>query len=168
MNMDDYYNGTGDGGGGFCGLLLAMLLGGLVCALLGSCRTKYVSVPEYHREYVHRTDTFINTDTLKEKEWVTIKEVDSVQLAALGLQLKNIKNAYLVERNKNRDRNSNRTIIRTDTIIKADSVRVPYPVVTNRVSPKDKIYYAAMGIAALVFIVLLYRLVIWLRARSLI
>lgn len=168
MNMDDYYNGTGDGGGGFCGLLLAMLLGGLVCALLGSCRTKYVSVPEYHREYVHRTDTLLRTDTVREKEWMTVREVDSAQMAELGLQLRGLKNAYLIERNRNRERSSDRHTVRADTIIKADSVRVPYPVVTNRVSLKDKIYYAAMGIAALVFIVLLYRLVIWLRARSLI
>lgn len=50
-----------------------------------------------------------------------------------------------------RESSSDRYRVLTDTIIKADSVRVPYPVVTNRVSPKDKIYYAAMGIAALVF-----------------
>lgn len=143
-----------------------MLPGGLVCALLGSCRTKYVSVPEYHREYAHRTDTLLRTDTVMEREWMTVREVDSAQLAEMGLQLRGLKNAYLVERN--REMSSHRYTVRADTIIKADSVHVPYPVVTNRVSPKDKIYYAAMGIAALVFIVLLYRLVIWLRARSMI
>ena len=164
--MDDYYNG--DGGGGFCGLLLAMLLGGLVCALLGSCRTKYVSVPEYHREYVHRTDTLLRTDTVREREWMTVREVDSAQLAEMGLQLSWLKRAYLVERNRHRESSSDRYRVRTDTVIMADSIPVPYPVVTNRVLFKDKIYYAAMGIAALVFIVLLYRLVIWLRARGMI
>lgn len=115
-----------------------MLLGGLVCALLGSCRTKYVSVPEYHREYVHRTDNLLRTDTVREREWMTVREVDSAQLAEMGLQLRGLKNAYLVERNRNSERSSDRYTVCADTIIKADSVRVPYPVVTNRVSPRTR------------------------------
>lgn len=152
--------------GGCLRMIMGVVLACIIFIMLGSCRTKYVSVPEYHKEYIHRTDTFISTDTLKEKEWVTIKEVDSVQLATLGLQLKNIKNAYLVERNKNRDRYSNRTIIRTDTILKSDSIRVPYPVVTNKIRFKDKMYYSVIGIVIISFIVLLYKLIRWLRARS--
>lgn len=154
--------------GGYLRMIMGAVLACIICTMLGGCRTKYVSVPEYHKEYIHSTDSFFSTDTLKEKEWVTIKEVDSVQLAALGVQLKNIKNAYLVERNKNRDRYSDRTIIRTDTILKSDSIRVPYPVITNKIPFKDKIYYSVIGIAITFFIVLLYKLIRWLRARSII
>lgn len=100
----------------------------LVLMMLHGCRTKYVSVPEYHKEYINRTDSFFHTDTIKEKEWITIKEVDSAQLAKLGVQLRNIKNAYLIERNRNRERNNTTLKAKTDTVIKTDSIRVPYPI----------------------------------------
>lgn len=100
----------------------------LALLLISGCKTKYVTVPEYHKEYISRTDSFFHTDTIREKEWMTIKEVDSMQLAELGLQLRNIKTAYLIERNRNRERNNVTTSIKTDTIFKADSVSVPYPV----------------------------------------
>ena len=112
-------------------LLLWTLLGATTIAMmlmLHGCRTKYVSVPEYHKEYINRTDSFFHTDTIKEEEWMTIKEVDSVQLAKLGVQLRNIKNAYLIERNRNRERNNTTLKAKTDTVIKTDSIRVPYHV----------------------------------------
>ncbi len=111
-------------------ITLAFLLAAafIVLMMLQGCRTKYVSVPEYHKEYINRTDSFFHTDTIKEKEWITIKEVDSAQLAKLGVQLRNIKNAYLIERNRNRERNNTTLKAKTDTVIKTDSIRVPYPI----------------------------------------
>lgn len=112
-------------------LLLWALLGATTIAMmmmLHGCKTKYVSVPEYHKEYINRTDSFFHTDTIKEKEWMTIREVDSAQLAELGVYLKNIKNAYLIERNKDKERNHVTLKANRDTVIKTDSVRVPYPV----------------------------------------
>lgn len=37
---------------------------GLIMVCLVSCRTKYVSVPEYHTEYKVRTDSFIKRDSV--------------------------------------------------------------------------------------------------------
>lgn len=99
-----------------------------IVLILTGCKTKYVSVPEYHKEYVSRTDSFFHTDTILEKEWMTIKEVDSTQLAELGIQLRSIRSAYLIERNKNRERSNTTLSAKTDTIFKTDSVSVPYPV----------------------------------------
>lgn len=128
---------------------IGLLWGLLLCALLstlGGCKTKYVSVPEYHKEYVSRTDSFFHTDTIKEKEWMTIKEVDSTQLAELGIQLKNIKSAYLIERNKNRERSNTTLSAKTDTIFKTDSIRVPYPV-EKKLSHWQKLKMDVGGIA---------------------
>ena len=41
------------------GMVLLLLL-----AMLTSCKTRYVTVPEYHKEYINRTDTFLRSDTL--------------------------------------------------------------------------------------------------------
>ena len=107
------------------GLALVIVL--TVLWMLAGCKTRYVSVPEYHTVYRHNTDTFIHLDTVREKEWMTIKEVDSTQLAAMGIVLQNIKKAYLIERNKNREKSEYKLMAKTDTIFKTDSIRVPYP-----------------------------------------
>lgn len=149
-------------------LLLWTLLGATTIAMmlmLHGCRTKYVSVPEYHKEYVNRTDSFFHTDTIKEKEWITIKEVDSAQLAKLGVQLKNIKNAYLIERNRNRERNNTTLKAKTDTVIKTDSIRVPYPVerkLNKWESLKMEVGGWAIGVLSVVLLAVIGYIVLWL------
>ena len=86
---------------------------GLIEVCLVSCRTKYVSVPEYHTEYKVRTDSFIKRDSV----WVH----DSVSVWMKGdtvfkEKLKKVYNDHYIYTNK------------TDTVMKTDSVRVPFPV----------------------------------------
>ena len=149
-------------------LLLWTLLGATTIAMmlmLQGCRTKYVSVPEYHKEYINRTDSFFHTDTIKEEEWMTIKEVDSVQLAKLGVQLRNIKNAYLIERNRNRERNNTTLKAKTDTVLKTDSIRVPYPVerkLNKWESLKMEVGGWAIGGLSVVLLAVIGYAVLWL------
>lgn len=140
----------------------------LVLMMLQGCRTKYVSVPEYHKEYINRTDSFFHTDTIKEEEWMTIKEVDSVQLAKLGVQLRNIKNAYLIERNRNRERNNTTLKTKTDTVLKVDSLRVPYPIerkLNKWENLKMEVGGWAIGGFSAVVIALIAYIVTWLVRR---
>ena len=149
-------------------LLLWTLLGATTIAMmvmLHGCKTKYVSVPEYHKEYINRTDSFFHTDTIKEKEWMTIKEVDSAQLAILGVQLRNIKNAYLIERNRNRERNNTTLKAKTDTVIKTDSIRVPYPIerkLNKWESLKMEVGGWAIGVLSVVLLAVIGYAVLWL------
>lgn len=47
----------------------------LLLAMLASCKTtRYVSVPEYHKEYINRTDTFLRSDTLFRLDSVVIRQ----------------------------------------------------------------------------------------------
>ena len=78
-----------------------------------SCKTKYVAVPEYHKEYINRTDTFLRSDTLF--------RLDSVVVRMRG-------DTTVIEKIRWQNRFVNVYKIKTDTIIKTDSVRVPYPV----------------------------------------
>lgn len=148
-------------------ITLAFLLAAafIILMMLQGCRTKYVSVPEYHKEYINRTDSFFHTDTIKEEEWMTIKEVDSVQLAKLGVQLRNIKNAYLIERNRNRERNNTTLKAKTDTVIKTDSIRVPYPVeqkLNKWESLKMEVGGWAIGVLSVVLLAVIGYIVLWL------
>lgn len=86
----------------------------LLLAMLASCKTtRYVSVPEYHKEYINRTDTFLRSDTLF--------RLDSVVIRQQG-------DTTVIEKIRWQNRFVNVYKVKTDTIIKADSVRVPYPV----------------------------------------
>ena len=78
-----------------------------------SCRTKYVSVPEYHTEYITKTDSFTQRDSIFVK--------DSIYMWMQGDTIYKEKFS-VIYKDKWRDR------YLCDTVIKTDSVRVPYPV----------------------------------------
>ena len=85
----------------------------LLLAMLASCKTKYVTVPEYHKEYINRTDTFLRSDTLF--------RLDSVVIRQQG-------DTTVIEKIRWQNRFVNVYKVKTDTIMKSDSIRVPYPV----------------------------------------
>lgn len=97
--------------------------------LLYSCHSiKYVPVETVKTEYVHQTDTVEKTDSVIETQWMTIKEVDSTELARLGIQLKNITHAYVIEHNKVKELQQLEREVKIDTVYKAVEIQVPYPV----------------------------------------
>ncbi len=108
-------------------LSILLVLSWLLC-LMG-CRTvKFVPVPEYHTLYKTRVDTVQRWDSVRDVQWMTVREVDSAQLAALGIQIKGLKNALLIERNKLLQKMSNEKTHKIDTVMQRDSIPVPYPV----------------------------------------
>lgn len=80
---------------------------------LGSCKTKYVSVPEIHTEYITRVDTTVIMDSVYQR--------DSVYVERNGDTLYVNKTLY-------RDRYHNIYNVKNDTVVKRDSVNVAYPV----------------------------------------
>ena len=106
--------------------LLVMVL--TLLSLAGCKTVKFVPVPEYHTLYKTRVDTVQRWDSVRDVQWMTVREVDSTQLAALGIQIKGLKNALLIERNKLLQKISNEKTHKVDTIMQRDSIPVPYPV----------------------------------------
>ena len=154
----DYYNEPWGGNedlhkDGCLSTLFLWLAAGLVCALIGSCKTKYVSVPEYHEVTVNHHDTLNTRDSIYQK--------DSVYIWMQGDTIWKEKYSILYK-DKWRER-----IVYRDSI-KVDSVRVPYPVVTNKVRWQDKLAYVGIGVIVCSIIIGLFKLARWLRARSLI
>lgn len=85
----------------------------LFVLMLQGCRTKYVSVPEYHNVYVTKHDTLTKHDSVYQKEFVDrFVKGDTVFLTKIKVDYR-YKNIY-------------KTLYRDS--IKTDSVRVPYPV----------------------------------------
>ena len=136
---------------------------GMVLTLLSltGCKTvKFVPVPEYHTLYKTRVDTVQRLDSVRDVQWMTVREVDSAQLAALGIQIKGLKNALLIERNKLLQQISNEKTHKVDTIMQRDSIPVPYPVekpLTKWQRWKMDAGGWAMGVAAVLVILVILK-----------
>ncbi len=116
-------------------------------SVLSACKTKYVSVPEYHTEYICRTDSFIKTDSVYFK--------DSVFIIQRGDTVYYNKVVY-------KDRFRDVFKFKTDTVLKTDSVRIPYPVIRELSKSERRLisigkYCIAIFAAALGAFVLWYR-----------
>ena len=97
---------------------------------------------------------------MRDVQWMTVREVDSTQLAALGIQIKGLKNALLIERNKLLQKMSNEKTHKIDTIMQLDSIRVPYPVekqLTKWQRWKMDMGGWAMGVAAVLIILVILK-----------
>lgn len=91
----------------------ALLVITVCVACCTSCKTKYVTVPEYHTRYAHNTDTFLRSDTMFVR--------DSVIIRMQG-------DTTIVEKIRWRDRVIKVYKTKMDSVIQRDSIRVPYPV----------------------------------------
>lgn len=114
-----------------------MVFAGLV---LGGCKTKYVSVPEIHTEYITRVDTTVRKDIVYLK--------DSVYVERKGDTLYVNKTLY-------RDRYHNIYKVKKDTVVKRDSVNVAYPV-EKEMSSRERLFVAMGKFSAALVIALLF------------
>lgn len=117
----------------------------MAAGILASCKTKtqIVTVPEYHKEYIVRSDT--------------IARVDSVLLHD-SVFVYNVGDTIVVNKVAYRDRVRNVYKTRTDTIVKTDSVRVPYPVEKQLTKAQQR--YVTIGKCAIAAFAILAMLAI--------
>lgn len=104
----------------------------LVLLLLFSCSPRVVSVPEYHSEYVVRTDTFLRLDSV----YVGEKEV-----------LKTVGESVFVDRYHTVYRDRWRERVLRDTLLRHDSIRVAVEV-PGKVGLRAKARYGIAGVLA--------------------
>jgi hypothetical protein len=137
-------------------VIVAVILGLLLCALLSSCTTtKYVTVPEVHEHWHHSTDTIHKTDSIIDRQTTTIREVDSATMARYGIQLKDMQRAWLIETNRLQRELSELRQSHTDTIHERDSI--PYPVEVTKEVPAPLTWWqqARLHLANIVLYLLL-------------
>lgn len=135
-------------------VLQGLCWGVIICALISMCcscsHTKYVTVPEYHTQYVNKIDSIQVHDTLVHEKQTIIKELDSLALAEFGIALEGQQKAFMVQINDLKCQvNSQKEVIR-DTVIRRDSI--PYPVVQEVV--KYKVDRAGWYVALFLFVCL--------------
>ena len=112
------------------GILVAIIVALLICALFGSCTTtKYVPVTEHHTEHHWHTDSVRERDSTHTERETVIRELDSAAMARYGIQMQANQRAWLVLQREmeNRLRELEHRSAKRDTV--RDSVPVPYPVI---------------------------------------
>ena len=127
-------------------IAILLILVGLV---LGGCKTKYVSVPEIHTEYITRVDTTVRKDSVYQR--------DSVYVERKG-------DTMYVNKTLYRDRYHNIYKVKTDTIVKRDSVNVAYPV-EKEMSRSERLFVAMGKFFAALLIALLFMIGVKLYKR---
>lgn len=122
----------------------------LFVLILQGCRTKYVSVPEYHNVYVNKHDTLTKHDSVYQKEFVDrYVKGDTVFLTNTKVDYR-YKNLY-------------KTLYRDS--IKTDSVRVPYPVekkLSRWQGLKMEVGGWAIGVLSVVVLGAIVYIIMWL------
>ena len=138
---EDRYDNTG-----CCGPTLAFCFIAAII-LLSSCKSvQYVPVETTHVEHYHHTDTVKERDSVIVEKTTTIKEADNEILAKYGLQLKNNEKAILILSNEFQKLVSEKQESKIDTIIKVDSIQVPYPI-EKKLSKWEQVKMDLGGIA---------------------
>ena len=128
----------------------------LTALLLAGCvSTRYVPVETVRTEYTHNTDTVIQTDTVKSEKETIIREVnagDSTMLAEMGIKLKDNERLLIMMQKQLNEAKSHHYESKTDTIIKTETISVPYPV------EKELTWYqkvAISGFSKIMFLLLI-------------
>ena len=107
--------------GGLLKVAMLVIAAIITIAFLAGCKTKYVTVPEYHETYVSRTDTVWKTDSVKDVQISIIQEGDSAYLHKIGI-INPPEKAYLIQNSQNKEVSKSLIEHTTDTILKVDSV----------------------------------------------
>jgi uncharacterized BrkB/YihY/UPF0761 family membrane protein len=123
----------------------------MMIILFNSCSPKVIYVPEYHTEYITKTDSVVKIDSVHVKDSVIIKQAgDTIEIDRWHTEYK--------------DRWRERVVV--DSIIKVDSVSVPYPV-EKKLSKWQQAKVDWGGWAMLIVVVLIFLfLFIALRRRG--
>ena len=155
MTEQEYYQQVWQESRHGCGgLTAALFIIIAMLALLTGCRTQYVSVPEYHTEYIVKHDSV----TLRDSIW----QHDSVYVERSG-------DTLLVEKWRTKYQLVYRDVVKIDSFIKTDSIRAPYPVerALNRWE-QFKMDYGAVsfGVSLAAIIALVVFIILWLRRKS--
>ena len=121
-------------------------IGFIVAFTLSGCKTKYVTVPEYHNVYVDKHDTLLLRDSIFEK--------DSVWMMIKGDTITTFRTKILY-----RDRWRDKIVYRDS--LRVDSIRVPYPV-ERKLNKWEKFKMEVGGIGAGCMLLVVVGAALWL------
>ena len=126
-------------------LVIIIILGLLV---LTGCKTKYMTVPEYHKEYIGKIDSILKHDIIYVKDSVFVKQKGDTVFLNKVSYCDVYHNIYKVKH---------------DSIIKRDSI--PFPVVRELTKNEQRlISIGKYSIAVIVTLIVIF-VIYWYRNK---
>ena len=150
------------------GMIGAIIVALLICALFGSCTTtKYVPVTEQHTEHHWHTDSVKERDSVHTENTTIIREVDSAAMAKYGIQMQANQRAWLVLQREmeQRLRELEHMTATHDTI--HDSIPAPFPVEVKVPAELTWWQQTRLHLANIVLYLLLIVGIIWIAKKHL-
>lgn len=134
-------------------LITAAVIITLLIWLFSACSPRVITVPEYHMQYIVRTDTFIRHDSIYKNDSVIIRVVNDT---------------VFIERWRTEYKDRLRDRVVHDTIAKTDSIRVPYPI-EKQLTRWESLKLKAGGYVFAVLIVeALWLIIMWMKNHGVI
>lgn len=127
----------------------------LLLLLLIGCKTQEpIVVHDVRTEYKVRTDTMHIRDSVIINTNTIVRQVDSAAMAEWGVRLDGMERAWLVLKEAQQNGSHVQYISKTDTLIKTDTIPVPYPVekIVEKKLSKWQRTIQALGYMMLAFI----------------
>lgn len=122
--------------------IIATLVTVLLLLLSGCKSVQYVPVEKVKTVYQNHTDTIKQIDSVFSMKETIIREADSTLIQQLGIQLKKDQKAIVVFKTNVENKVKKEIEHKIDTVLKTDSIQVPYPV-EKKISKWDKICLGA-------------------------
>ena len=139
----------------------------LILLLLSSCKSvQYVPVESHSIEHHYHNDTIKEKDSIISEKNTIIREADSAMVASLGLKLKANEKAILILRTELQKAISQKSESKSDTIIRVDSVQVPYPV-EKKLTKWEQTKMNAGGVALIMCILVVLLIIVVFIAKVL-
>ena len=139
----------------------------IALTLLTACKTVYVPVESVHHEYHHTSDTIRERDSIFNEKETIIRETnsgDSALLAKLGIQLSEGQKAILILQKELERLIREKQEAVHDTIIKNDTIQVPYPV-EKKIPFWEKVKIGSVGFVGALAVGGVVGVALWLRRR---
>ena len=132
----------------------------MISLLFLSCKSiQYVPVESHSIEHHYHNDTIKEKDSVIFEKTTVIREADSALVASLGLKLKSNERAILILKSELQRLINEKEKSSNDTVIKVDSIKVPYPV-ERKLTKWEQTKMDAGGIAIGVCIAVLLMIII--------
>lgn len=128
---------------------IAVVIGIVFCILLSSCKTQYVPVETIKTEYI--------TNTVHDSVYFETIKNDSIVIREKG-------DTIFVDRWHTLYQDRWRERLVTDTLIKVDSIQVPYPV-EKKLSFWEKARYTSLGMVCSAILLGIVGIALWIRRR---
>ncbi len=142
----------------------------LAILFICSCKSiEYVPIETSHNEYHNHIDSVIKKDSLIREKNTIIRELDSATAAMYDIRLKNAERAFLIQTKEFEKQIQMLLELKRDTVNKADSILVPVPVereLTKWEQAKMDYGAVAIGVTAVAFLYLLFRIIIWIKKKG--